>query len=176
MCSAVERSLAFGIVSIVFFATASTAGAQGMTTPFVGTTFGAEATSGKRIYGLGVAARVSTFVGVEFELGYAPEFFDNAPEPDSVLTLGGNLFVGVPVRLIRPYGTVGMGLIRQRRPSGLGGLLDDITDNEIGWNAGAGLFVRVARSLSLRADLRRFQVRKSGGFGFSRAYIGLTLG
>jgi hypothetical protein len=70
----------------------------------------------------------------------------------------------------------GFGFIRQRIPSSQGGILSNITDDDIGYNIGGGVTFRFARSAGVRADLRRFKVRTSDGLSFNRFMVGLVLG
>src|SRR6187549_2145069 len=96
--------------------------AQTFITPFAGATFGADAPATK--FSTGVALTIMGKVaGFEAELGYTPDFFNKS---DSVVLIGtnnvtsfmGNLLVGVGAGPVRPYGTVGVGLLRSSVNSG----------------------------------------------------------
>jgi hypothetical protein len=155
---------------------ASSVGAQGFIVPFVGTTFEGSAPSGKTTYGVAAGATAAGLFGAEVEFGHTPRFFDDGSDLRNVVTLNADLLVGVPLGGFRPYGVIGAGLIRQRRDISVDGVLSQVTDNEFGYNVGGGVVLRLAPLIGLRADVRRFKVRQSGGLSFGRASIGLYIG
>jgi Outer membrane protein beta-barrel domain len=99
-----------------------------------------------------------------------------------VLTLVGNLVIGIPLGGsrgfgFRPYGTAGVGLIRSR----IDILEPDVSSNDFGINAGGGAFLFFGDHVGMRGDLRYFRA----GFDelnflnidevdFWRASIGVT--
>ena len=70
----------------------------------------------------------------------------------------------------------GVGLIRQRRKLSVEGVLNDITDNDFGYDVGGGLQVSVGSRVGVRGEVRFFHVQKSEGLDFGRAFIGIVLG
>jgi len=129
----------------------------------------------------------------ELDLGYAPNFFedeDDFGELDSngnVTTVMGNLLVGVPLGKVRPYGTVGLGLMRA--DLGLLDFFDDLSRNDLGVNYGGGVMVFVSDRIAVRGDLRQFRSLDNtdldddfpeprdfrlGDFKFWRATAGVT--
>ncbi|MCC6161847.1 MAG: porin family protein [Acidobacteria bacterium] len=164
----------------------------GIITPFIGVTTNTPTDENRTVYGgsFGVTGRI---VGVELDLGYAPNFFedeDDFGELDSngnVTTVMGNLLVGVPLGKVRPYGTVGLGLMRA--DLGLLDFFDDLSRNDLGVNYGGGVMVFVSDRIAVRGDLRQFRSLDNtdldddfpeprdfrlGDFKFWRATAGVT--
>ena len=87
-----------------------------------------------------------------------------------------SLFVAAPIGKVRPYGIFGFGFIRQRTETSTGGVLANLSDNDVGYNIGAGVTYQFSRGAGVRFDLRHFKVRKADGIGFNRLMVGLVLG
>ncbi len=117
-------------------------------------------------------------IGSELEFSQTENFFET---PDGVahgriVTLMPSIFVAVPIDRVRPYGIFGFGFIRQRTETSTGGLLSDLSDDDIGYSVGGGVTVYVSRRVGVRGDLRHFKVRTSDGISFKRFTVGLVLG
>jgi hypothetical protein len=93
-----------------------------------------------------------------------------------IMTLMPSVLATVPAGPVRPYGVFGFGFIRQRTQTSEGGILSNLSDNDIGYCIGGGVTLRFARHAGVRADLRRFKVRTSDGLSFNRFMVGLVLG
>ena len=166
-------------------------------TPFIGAnlhneddTLGLDTKNGTVNFGGSLAWMGAGVFGVEFDFGYAPNFFDqeNASEFDgNVTTLMGNLIVGIPIGGqtgggVRPYVSGGVGLIKSR--------LDDVEDffdideSSFGINAGGGVMIFFTDSVGIRGDLRYFRSFRNidendldlslGSFDFWRASAGVS--
>jgi opacity protein-like surface antigen len=154
----------------------ATSHAQGwFFTPFVGGNFGGSATFNdgagdfdddveKRIdFGATIGWNPSV-VGFEFDFGWSPNFFENTVGPgnfefgDSNLTtfMGNVLISAPPGRGVRPYGSVGLGLIRSS-VSGIGDFFDDVSRNDLGMNIGGGVNGQFTDNVGIRGDLRYFR-------------------
>jgi len=177
-------AMALGLLAAVPHA----AQAQTFITPFAGATFGADAPATKFSSGVAVTF-MGKAAGFEAELGYTPDFFD---KNNSVVLIGsnnvtsfmGNLLVGVGDGPVRPYGTVGFGLLRSSVTSA-SALFNDVTSNDWGFNAGFGVIVMVSDHVGVRGDGRYFRNLRdtdpgggldltTGSFDFWRAYGGLS--
>jgi opacity protein-like surface antigen len=99
-------------------------------------------------------------IGGEVDFGYSPSFFGTETDfgNNTLLTLMGNLIIGVPVGGttgggVRPYVTGGVGLIRTQID---GGDLFNIesSNNDFGWNLGAGVMGFFNDHVGLRGDVR----------------------
>jgi hypothetical protein len=185
------------LAAIVFFGAPVPARAEGFFSPFVGPNFANNSVDlnrsakGKLNFGFDVGAMSNGIAGGEFDFGYAPNFFGEkgAYGENHVMTAMGNFIVGIPVGGtrgggIRPYGTVGMGLIRTQvtgTPGTTG--VPKIGNNDLGMNAGAGVMGFFGDHVGLRADLRYFRNLQGntidavdwGSFHFWRGSIGLVL-
>ncbi len=153
------------------------ASADTFVTPFVGATFGGDAPSSEPAYGLAVGGMAFGIFGLEGEFGYMPNFFNQGTLVTSshVMTLMANVLAGAPVGPIRPYATIGAGMIRQQRDLSVPGLLSNVSSSDFGFNAGGGARFILTNHVGFRGDVRYLKVQKSGGLGFWRAYGGLTL-
>ena len=87
-----------------------------------------------------------------------------------------SIFVAVPIVRVRPYGIFGFGFIRQRTETSTGGMLSDLSNDDIGYSVGGGVTFISSRRAGVRGDLRRFKVRKADGISFKRLTVGLVLG
>jgi hypothetical protein len=167
----------------------ATAGADGFITPYVGFNFGGDSGNcvsftqceerrlnwGVRFGGTGGA------LGFEADIGYAPDFFGKTPGTNNaVLTVMSNLLIIVPAGPFRPYGLVGVGLIRPRVEFSIEGLAAD--KNAFGYDFGGGLNLFLARHVGLHGDIRRIKtfeditlgIFSGEKLGFWRASAGLT--
>jgi hypothetical protein len=166
-------------VMLVFLSGFATpASADWLLTPYLGVTFGGNASFGdvgtfddnfekKVTYGVNATWMGAGIVGFEVDFGTTPNFFENTSGvgdfdwgDSNVTTLMGNLIVGAPIGGqsgigVRPYGSVGIGLLRSNVSST--GLLDDLSTNDLGFNAGAGAHVFFNDNVGLRGDIRYFR-------------------
>lgn len=196
------------VVMLAFlFGAATPASADWLLTPYLGVTFGGNASFGdvgdfddnferKVTYGVNATWMGAGIIGFEVDFGTTPNFFENTSGPSdfdwgdsNVTTLMGNLIVGVPVGGqsgvgVRPYGSVGIGLLRSNVSSL--GVFDDLSTNELGFNAGAGAHVFFSDNVGIRGDVRYFRGLDSDDdnddlidlsledFDFWRGTIGVT--
>jgi opacity protein-like surface antigen len=166
--------------------------AQGFIAPFVGFAFGGDAgcqTAGDcedKNNNIGVAiGTLGDVVGFETDIGYARDFFGEAPGLSSnVLTVMSNLLIVPKVGPVRPYVLGGVGLIKTRVELTSISLLET-SNNNFGWSLGGGIMVFFGNHIGLRGDLRKFssfQERSILGFtlsneklSFQRASAALVL-
>jgi opacity protein-like surface antigen len=172
-----KLTLALLLVGALALLAPSPARADAFVTPFIGATFGGDAPASEPTYGVALGGMAGGIFGIEGEFSYTPNFFASSGDhSDShVLTLMANLLVGAPLGAFRPYVTAGAGLIRQHNEFTVSDILTDISSNDFGINAGGGARFMFGEHVGIRADLRYFKVRKSGGLGFWRGYGGLNL-
>lgn len=186
----VRRMVILSAVVAVLFSPAP-ASADSYISPFMGVNFANNSGNGRANFGVAAGWMGAGIAGVEFDFGYAPNFFGSQGSfgNNNVLTAMGNLIVGVPGggthgMGLRPYGTIGLGLMRTQvdgRPAP--GFVPNIADNNVGLNAGVGLMGFFSEHVGLRADVRYFHdFRESppgtvqfGAFHFWRGSFGLVL-
>jgi hypothetical protein len=133
--------------------------AEGFISPFIGFNFGgdsacpAAASCDQRTSNYGVAIGSSNALfGFEEEFAYAKHFFGpDDVQVGSVLTLMSNLLVAPDFGVARPYGLIGLGVIKTHVDL----TLDDIATSDIsfGWNIGGGLELGGAH-VGVRGDVR----------------------
>ena len=192
-----RRVLKFVIVAAtvaVVYAPAK-AHADGYVSPFIGVNFANNSGEGRANFGVDAGGMGAGVIGGELELGYAPSFFGNQGTFGSnyVMDLMGNLIVGIPVggthgAGLRPYGTIGLGLLRSQVNGGVNGLLP-VTNNDVGLDAGVGVMGFLSDHVGLRGDVRYFRNFNDnstinvpngvnidfGSFHFWRASFGVVL-
>ena len=166
--------------------------AQGFISPFIGFDFGGDSgcpTAGDcedKNSNIGVGfGTMGAVVGFEAELGYARDFFGEAPgQSSNVLTFMSNLIIGPKIGPVRPYVLGGLGLIKTHVEL-TGTSLLETDNNSFGWDLGGGVMVMFGEHVGVRGDLRKFasfQERSILGFtlsneklGFNRAAAALVL-
>ncbi|HMF96919.1 MAG TPA: outer membrane beta-barrel protein [Vicinamibacterales bacterium] len=140
----------------------STARADGFFVPWVGVDTGGRTASSAIDFGANVGTTAAGVIGVDFDFGYAPDFFGGSFD-NHVLTAMGNVTVGIPfgspsAPRFRPYVTGGIGLIRAHIGPlyGLSGPANGVSlgNNDFGVNVGGGAMGFLANHVGVRADLR----------------------
>lgn len=153
------------------------ASADWLFTPYLGINFGGAANFGdvgdfednfekKAVFGGSLAWMGGGIVGVEFDLGVAPNFFEITTGDEdfdfgdsNLTTLMVNAIVGAPVGGsgggIRPYVAGGAGLMRSRISPTV--IFNDLTSSDLGINVGGGVAGFFSDNVGLRGDIRYFR-------------------
>ena len=152
-------ALALSIMTL----TAAEVGAQTFISPLLGYDFGGN--SGcpeitgcdEKNLNVGVGfGRMGNVIGFEQEFAYARSFFGEAPGYESsVLTVMSNFMVVPNLGPVRPFGVIGIGLIKSEVEFTPESLLDS-DHNHFGWNIGGGLIVFFGDHFGIRGDIRYF--------------------
>ena len=169
--------------------------ADGYVSPFIGVNAENNSGNGRANFGVNAGGMGAGIIGGELDFGYAPSFFGNSGTYGSnyVMDLMGNVIVGIPIggthgAGVRPYGTIGLGLLRSQVTGGVNGLVQT-SNNDWGINAGAGVMGFLSDHVGLRGDLRYFRNFNDnsvisipngtnidfGSFHFWRASFGVVL-
>jgi|SRR5688572_25977858 len=192
----VRRTLALGVVLLALSPAA--ARADGFIIPFLGINFAGDAgqslgdgADAKRTaWGASFGWMGGGVFGLEGDIGYSPDFYGkNDVGGSSVLSLMGNLLVGVPFGGqqgfgVRPYGVVGLGVLKSDLES-----FDELIGfegTETAWNFGGGVMVFFGAHAGIRGDLRYFRTLGDVDFGplevgdtdavdYGRASLGFVL-
>ena len=172
--------------------------ADGFVTPSIGVDFGGNAgstlrgaanNSNKLNAGVAVGWMSVGVFGLEEDFSWAPNFFGSGGltvDNTRVITLMTNVIAGVPVGGqhgggVRPYVGLGVGLINQHvsSQSATGGF----SENDFGFNVGAGVMGYFADHIGLRGDVRYFRSFQNteanvvglevGHFAFYRGSVGV---
>ena len=151
----------FALVLLCLAVSATPARADGFITPFIGFNFGGDSANcvalsncdeRRNNFGVSLGTMGSVF-GFEADLGYAPQFFGKTDTGDNaVLTLMSNLLVIIPAGPIRPYGVVGLGLVRAHAQ--LNSSLADLSQNSLGYDIGGGVNIFIVHGVGIRGDVR----------------------
>jgi opacity protein-like surface antigen len=186
---------------------AAPASADWLFTPYLGINFGHSADFGdvgdfednfekKVVLGGSLAWMGAGIIGVEFDLGWSPNFFEFTTGDEdfdfgdsNLTTVMGNLIVGIPIGGttgggVRPYGVAGLGLMRSSLS--VGDLFDDLDANDLGINLGGGITGFFNDTVGLRGDIRYFRSLTDDepddeldlrltDFQFWRATVGVTI-
>jgi opacity protein-like surface antigen len=184
-------SLLSMLIAVVLASTAASATADTVITGSVGWTFGSgqdvpltpNVENSHTSYGLGIGF-MGDLLGFEVEATYTPHFFGDTGEgTNNVTTLMGNIVLGARLsNNLRIYASGGGGLMKFRVPSA--DQFFDISKNDFGVDAGAGLMIGFGGPVGVRGDVRYFRNVESngnnvdigfGGFHYWRGAVGLTL-
>lgn len=134
--------------------------AEGYVSPWVGVQFGSDFNNGRAGFGADAGFMGAGIIGGELDFGYSPSFFGTQNDfgNNTVINLMGNVIIGVPVggthgAGVRPYVTGGVGLLRTQID---GGTLANVSssNNQWGWNVGAGVMGYFNDHVGLRGDVR----------------------
>jgi hypothetical protein len=158
----------FILATVVCMCAPASAHADGYISPFIGVNFGNPSGNGRADFGFNAGYMGAGIIGGELDFGYAPSFFGNQGTYGSnyVTDVMGNLIIGIPVGGtwgpgVRPYGTIGLGLLHEQVSAGPTGALR-ISNNDFALNAGVGLMGYFSHHVGLRGDVRYFRTLKSG--------------
>ena len=176
------------VLSLLAFGLPLSANAQTFLTPYGGATFGADAPSSKPAFGASLTF-LGRVAGFEVDFGYTPDFFNE--DADDVVLIGdsnvtslmGNFVLAVGNGRVRPYGVIGLGLLRSRVDGG--DLFDEVSTNDFGFNVGFGAISMVSDRVGFRGDVRYLRSLEDpevdddfdvevGNFDFWRATGGVT--
>jgi hypothetical protein len=177
-----------------------TAAADGLVVPFFGVNFGGDsgqelgdaADSSRFNWGASFAWMGAGVFGVEGDVGYSPDFFGKTDVGgSSVLTMTGNLLIGVPFGGqsgfgVRPYAAAGVGVVR---PEGEGFPESEVLgEYRAAWDFGGGVMIFFADHVGVRGDVRYFRTFEAvdffevdvdtegaGKLDFTRGSVGLIL-
>lgn len=181
------------VICVSFLAASAplVAQADGYISPFAGVNFGNNSGDGRLNVGANIGWMGAGIIGVEADFGYSPDFFGDQGlfGSNSVMDLMGNVIVGIPIggtrgAGIRPYATVGAGLLRSRFDGPVGS--SAFSTNDPGVNAGGGVMGYFSNHVGMRGDVRYFHNLTDnsasnvanidfGSFHYWRASIGLVL-
>src|SRR5688572_9515948 len=146
-------------LTVAILSAPATASADLRATAFAGTTRINETNKGT----LGAAVTFGGLIGVEFEaarlwLGSLQDV-DVVDVEANMTTYMGNLVLRLPTGPIQPYASAGVGVVRITGSLDVPFLGDVVSASaqDVGWNAGGGLYLFPVPNLGLRADVRRFQ-------------------
>lgn len=180
METGMKRALRVAVVMVFVTAMAKPASADWLFTPYLGIVFGGEANTvdidtldeafeQRSVFGGSLATMGGGVFGLEFDFGYAPNFFQLTEGGEdfeffdvnsSLITLMGNVVVGIPIGGsrgpgVRPYATAGIGLMRA--DVRFEDVFENLSSNDLGINVGGGVNVFFSDSLGIRGDVRFFR-------------------
>ena len=125
--------------------------------PYVAVTTGGDTRKNGATFGFSTAYIEESGWGAEFDLAYVTDFNDIDFESTSISTMMFNL-VAAPkaTRMLRPFGIVGLGLIRARGCGG-GNCVTEFSRTDLGLDIGGGAYVHFNDMWAVRGDLRYFR-------------------
>ena len=155
-----RRLIRTGVLTAMCLAAGVQARADAFVNPWAGVNFGSDINEGRASFGVGAGWMGAGIIGGEAVFGYSPSFFgtDNDFGNNTVIDFMGNVIVGIPIGGqrgggFRPYVTGGLGLLRTQID---GGTVFNVktSDNDLGWNAGAGAMGFFNDHFGVRGDIR----------------------
>jgi len=153
-----------------------TAAAQSSLVLSLGKLYGGDVKTSSKTFGIALGGTGAHSVSSELEFSQTGHVTDLAGGESKVLSLMAGLMVAAHIGPVRPYGAFGYGFIRQRTETSSGSVLSNLSNNDVGYNAGGGVVYKFSRAAGLRLDLRHFKVRKADGLSFQRLMVGIVLG
>jgi len=149
----------------------STARADGYLTPFLGYNFGGDSANCQSLtnceekhsnYGLTIGS-ASGILGFEEDIAYAKNFYAAVPGTENnVFTAMSNLLVGVFAGPVRPYGLIGVGLIRSHVSLNPTNVSSSDT-NAFGYDIGGGVYGFFSSHVGIRGDVRHLHTFQDVG-------------
>ena len=172
------------LAALVIWLSPSSAAADWLLTPFIGSSFAPETTflifedgAGRTLtLGGSVALLSGGIFGLEADVGHTPGFFEGNDPLGLVLTsrvttLTGSVILAVPLSVtresLRPYLVIGAGLMQARSKHAAG--LFPVDRNLLGINIGAGAIGMVTPRTGLRFDARYIKAASGADGPFARA-------
>ena len=171
------------LLAAVLGLAARPATADTVVTGSIGRAFSGDLLTDHVNYGASIGFLGNVF-GFEVEGTYSPDVFGDTPAgTNNITTLMGNVVLGAPLgRTSRLYASAGVGLMKFRVPDF--DTFFDVSRNDFGMDAGAGVMVGFGGALGVRGDIRYFRDLKSGNriedvdfgsFHYWRGSAGVTL-
>ena len=172
------------LAALVIWLSPSSAAADWLLTPFIGSSFAPETTflifedgAGRTLtLGGSVSLLSDGILGLEADVGHTPGFFEGNDPLGLVLTsrvttLTGSVILAVPLSVtresLRPYLVIGAGLMQARSKHAAG--LFPVDRNLLGINIGAGAIGMVSPRAGLRFDVRYIKAASGADGPFARA-------
>jgi opacity protein-like surface antigen len=173
----------------------SVASAQGYIVPFIGGNFGGDTgttldqsinSTSRLAYGARLGGMIHGIFGADADIGYTSNFYGQGSVFDSsnVLTVMGNLVVGIPAGPMRLYVTGGVGIIRRNIDFSSLESAANFSDTNAAYDFGGGLSILFSKHVGINGDLRYFRNFATGNsfldladetFSFWRGSVGLVL-
>jgi hypothetical protein len=138
--------------------------------------------NGSTTFGATVGSGGGQPVSFEIDFGYTSQFLGSPTDSgrNTLITIMPSLFAGPSIAVggggqaIRPYISVGTGLIRNQ------------AENDFGWNAAGGVIAFLSNRVGIRGDVRYFHTVNNtdstntilmtpGGFHFWRGSLGIVV-
>jgi opacity protein-like surface antigen len=159
---------AFALVLLLGVLAPAAAGADTLIVPFAGVNFGGN--SGQELsdaidlerfdWGVSLAYMGEGILGIEGDIAFSPDFFGRTDiRSGNVLTVTGNLMIGIPIGGetgvgFRPYILTGLGVVRSE--------IDEFRgvsrgDSNAAWDVGGGAMFFFATHVGMRVDVRYFR-------------------
>ena len=172
------RQFGMAVLVLVILSPAP-ARAEGLFKLFLGTSNDGDRSSAT--YGLGLGALAGGIFGFEVDFGIAPDFLGAGVEDSNLVTIMGNLVLAIPIGVVRPYVSSGLGVVRFSVTSPTDLLA--INSNDFGVNYGGGIEGFLTNNIGVIGDIRTFRsIEKQsalldfslGSFSFWRLTAGVT--
>lgn len=172
------------VAALILWLSPSSAAADWLLTPFIGSSFAPETTflifedgAGRTLtLGGSLVLLGDGILGLEADIGHTPGFFEGNDPLGLVLTsrvttLTGSVILAVPLSVtresLRPYLVIGTGLMQARSKHAAG--LFPVDRNLLGVTIGAGAIGMVSPRTGLRFDVRYLKAASGADGPFARA-------
>jgi opacity protein-like surface antigen len=153
-----------------------TASAQTSLVLSLGKLYGGDVQKSSKTFAIALGGTGAHSISSELEYSQTSHVTDLNGNESKVLSLMAGVMVAARIGPVRPYGVFGYGFIRQRTEESMGSALSNLSNNDVGYNAGGGVIYKFSGAAGVRADFRHFKVRKADGLSFQRLMVGIILG
>ena len=193
MRSMLKVLIASGVIAAIW--APAPARAEGYVSPWAAVQFGgkidnirADVDRGRAGFGVTAGGMGAGIIGGEVDFGYSPSFFGTSNDfgSNTVIDVMGNIIIGIPIGGttgggVRPYVTGGAGLLRTQIDGGTVFRVSS-SENQWGFNLGAGVMGFFTDHFGLRGDARYFRAFTGnpinsldlGSLNFTRLSIGVV--
>lgn len=171
------------LVTVFVFASAGPGFAQveGLLTPYLGASMEGDLPEAGRTFGVALGALSQLGLGAEIDVSHGSGFDPSRFEDTGITSLMANVLTGRPRGRVRPFGIIGLGLLRTR--ACVSDCVRTVSRTDLAATVGGGLSIPVTPLFALRSDLRYQRYVQhhrdvprldSGPYDFWRWTMGLT--
>ncbi len=168
-------------ILVLFSAGPGFAQVDGFLTPYIGTSMEGDLPDAGRTFGVALGLLGRRGLGAEVDVSHGSDFDPSRFEDTGLTSLMANVLTGRPRGRVRPFGIIGMGLLRTR--GCVANCVRTVSRTDLAANVGGGLSIPITTMFALRSDLRYLRYvqhhrdvprLESGPYDYWRWTVGAT--
>lgn len=125
---------------------------EGLLTPYIGASMEGDLPEAGRTVGVSLGVLSRGGLGAEVDVSHGSGFDPSRFEDTGLTSLMANFLTGRPRGRVRPFGIIGLGLLRTR--ACVANCVRTVSRTDLAANIGGGLSIPVTALFALRGDLR----------------------